>query len=116
MEDEPAIAAVLQDLLEAEGYEVATAGDGHAALRRLAEVRPALVLSDVMMPRLDGWALCRALQADARYAAIPVVLMSAGAAPAGAAGCVYAAFVRKPFEVDTLLTTIRRVAGGAAGA
>ena len=40
VEDEPAIAAVLRDLLEMEGYEVATAGDGHAALTRLAEVRP----------------------------------------------------------------------------
>ena len=40
VEDEPAIAGVLRDLLEAEGYQVATAGDGHAALTRLAEVRP----------------------------------------------------------------------------
>jgi CheY-like chemotaxis protein len=116
VEDEPAIAEVLRDLLEMEGYAVATAGDGHAALRRLGEVRPALVLSDLMMPRLDGWGLCRALQADARYQAIPVVLMSAGAAPDGADGCAYAAFLSKPFEVDTLLTTIRRVAGGPANA
>ncbi len=82
VDDEPAIAEMLQDILEYEGYQVVTAGNGHEGLACVAAVRPQLVLSDVMMPGLDGRAFCRALQADPRYRGIPVVLMSAaGAGP-----------------------------------
>ena len=114
VEDEPAIAGMLRDILEVEGYQVVLAGDGHAALAQVAAVRPALVVSDLLMPGMDGRALCRALQADSRYRTIPVVLMSAGAAPDEAECGDYAAFLSKPFNVATLLTTIRRTVGGAA--
>ena len=113
VDDEPAIAAMVQDLLEDEGYEVVTAGNGQDGLACLAERRPQLVLSDVMMPGMDGRAFCRALQADAAYRAIPVVLMSAVAAPGSRDGCNYAAFVRKPFDIATLVSTISTVLNGA---
>ncbi len=109
VDDEPAITEVLQAILEDEGYQVVTAGNGQAGLARMAEVRPALVVSDVMMPGLDGRALCRAIQANPCYRAIPVVLISAVAAPPEREGCRYAAFVHKPFDVDTLIGTISRV-------
>jgi CheY-like chemotaxis protein len=109
VDDEPAIAEMVQDLLEYEGYQVVTAGNGHAGLTCVAQVRPQLVLSDVMMPGLDGVAFCRALHADPSTRAIPVVLMSAAAAPAAEDGCRYAAFVRKPFDLVTLVDVIRAV-------
>ena len=68
-----------------------------------------------MMPGLDGRAFCRALQADPTYRSFPVVLMSAAAAPDVRDGCTYAAFVRKPFDLDTLVGTITRVLNGAPG-
>ena len=113
VDDEPAIAGMLQDLLEDEGYHVVTAGNGQEGLACLPEARPQLVLSDVMMPGLDGRAFCRALQADPTYRSIPVVLMSAAAAPDARDGCTYAAFVHKPFDLDTLVGTITRVLNGA---
>ena len=109
VDDEPAIAEMLQDILEYEGYQVVTAGNGHEGLACVAKVRPQLVLSDVMMPGLDGRALCRALLADPASRTIPIVLMSAAAAPAAEDGCRYAAFVRKPFELVTLVDVIRAV-------
>ncbi len=113
VDDEPAIAAMVQDLLEEEGYAVVTAGNGQDGLACLGEVRPQVVLSDVMMPGLDGRAFCRAIQADPTYRRIPVVLMSAAAAPDARDGCNYAAFVRKPFDIDTLVSTISTVLNGA---
>ena len=92
-----------------------TAGNGREGLACVAEVHPQLVLSDVMMPVLDGRAFCRALQADPGSRSIPVVLMSA-AAPADARdGCAYAAFVHKPFDLDILLDTLAGVLARATG-
>ena len=114
VDDEPAIAEMLQDILEYEGYQVVTAGNGHEGLACVAKVRPQLVLSDVMMPGLDGSAFCRALQADPSCRSIPVVLMSAAAAPEAQDGCTYAAFVRKPFDLATFVGLISAVLTGAA--
>ena len=105
VEDEEPIAELLRAVLEDEGYRVVTAADGRAALARLAEVRPALVLSEVMMPHLDGRALAEALHADPALRAIPLMLLSALGA-ASVAGVPHAAFVAKPFELDQLLATI----------
>ncbi len=60
-------------------YEVHTATDGEAALSAIRELRPDLVLSDVMMPRLDGFALVRAIRSDPALADLPIVLLSARA-------------------------------------
>ena len=55
VEDDPDVRSALNDLLEAEGYEVETASNGKEALERLAEHRPGLVLLDLMMPVMSGW-------------------------------------------------------------
>ena len=109
-EDEESIAGLLRALLEDEGYRVVVAGDGREALDRLAAQRPHLVLSDVMMPRLDGRGLACAMAADPEYRAIPLVLMSA-AGRAQAAGVPHAAFLPKPFDLDALLATVGRLVG-----
>ncbi len=107
VDDEDSIAALLRDLLEDEGYQVVTAGDGRAALDRLAAQPVALVLSDVMLPHLDGRALARAMHADPAQRAIPLVLVSAAGA-AGVRDAPHAAFLRKPFDLDALLATVAR--------
>jgi CheY-like chemotaxis protein len=107
-EDEEAIAGLLRALLEDEGFRVIVATDGRAALDILAAQRPDLVLSDVMMPRLDGRALARAMFADPSYRAIPLVLLSA-AGREQAQGVPHAAFLPKPFDLDALLATIARL-------
>ena len=70
---------ILQMRLEAQGYAVATAGDGIEALDKIRELLPDLVLLDVMMPRLDGIETVKRLKADASLPFIPVVLVTAKA-------------------------------------
>ena len=69
----------LARLLRSAGYRVTTVTDGQAALDAVRSDAPDLVISDVMMPRLDGLGLVAALRADARTAAVPVLLLSARA-------------------------------------
>lgn len=113
VDDEVAITEVLRDLLEDEGYHVITARNGHEALASVAEVRPDVVVSDVMMPAMDGWQLCRALQSDPSFQPIPIVLMSAAAQPHSREGCSCTAFVPKPFNLDAVLGTIGSIVGAA---
>ena len=109
IDDELSIVEMLSAFLEEEGLQVMTAYNGQEGLERLANAQPAVVVSDVMMPLLDGWELCRRMQADPRYQSIPVVLMSAMRTTPSMAGCRYAALVSKPFELDELLQTITRL-------
>ena len=106
VDDQPPIVELLRDLLEDEGLVVLTAPDGLAALAVATATPPDLILTDLMMPRLDGRALRARLQEQPRTAQIPVLLMSA----AGQArpGDGFAAFIVKPFSVDVLLAAIHR--------
>ena len=110
VEDEPSIAALLRLALESVGHTVTLAGDGREALGRLAAAPPDLVLSDVMMPFLDGWGLAAAMRADPALRDIPLIMMSAvHTLPDGAAH--HAAFLPKPFDLGELLATVARVLG-----
>lgn len=109
IDDEISIVEMLCAFLEEEGWQVTTASNGQEGLERMASVRPMMVVSDVMMPVLDGWELCRRMQADPRYQSIPLVLMSAVRTTPDLTGCNYAALLRKPFELDEMLRTITRL-------
>jgi len=77
VDDSPVMRTLMAARLEGHGFVVTTATDGQEGLERAREAPPDAVVSDVMMPRLDGFQLCRALRTDEALAAIPVVLMSA---------------------------------------
>jgi two-component system response regulator BaeR len=79
VEDEPELAALVADYARAAGYTADVFGDGAAALDALRRAPPALVVLDLMLPGLDGLALCRALRADANplLADLPVVMVTA---------------------------------------
>jgi DNA-binding response OmpR family regulator len=68
---------ILRAFLESRGYRVAEASDGKAALAKLEEVHPALVLLDVMMPGMDGWQVCRTIKNHPDYASTRVVMVTA---------------------------------------
>jgi CheY-like chemotaxis protein len=107
VDDEFGTVEVLVAALEDEGYRVLTAANGRRALERIGENKPDLIVSDFMMPLMDGAALVRALHSDPEYRDIPVIMMSA--APEAAlrrhmGG--YEAFLRKPFRVPALLELI----------
>jgi signal transduction histidine kinase len=76
VDDEPANLLLLGELLGAEGYRVLTAGGGHEALRIAREERPDAILLDVMMPELDGYAVCRELKSDPDLSSIPVIVIT----------------------------------------
>lgn len=77
VDDQQVNRALLRDLLEVRGHEVAEAGNGTEALARVQEAPPDVVLLDVNMPGMDGFEVCRRLKADPHTAAIPVLLVTA---------------------------------------
>lgn len=97
-------------LLEGEGWEVTAVADGRVALDLALREVPDLLLTDVMMPRLDGFELVRALRADPRTATLPIVVLSARAGEgASAEGLDLGAddYVVKPFASSDLLARLR---------
>jgi CheY-like chemotaxis protein len=111
VEDELAIAELVEIALSYHGFAVEVAHDGNDALHRLAHHKPDLVLSDVMMPLVGGVELARRIHASPELAAVPVILMSAAHEPPRVAGDSYRGFLRKPFDVETLVDAIERVIG-----
>jgi len=108
VDDEPAIREVNATLLEDEGYLVRHAKDGLEALDTIDDDETDLIVSDVVMPRLDGASLVRKLRRCGYV--MPVVLMSAVYADVDLPGV---RFVPKPFEIDRLLGTVASALGSA---
>src|ERR1700694_75559 len=75
--DNPTNVKVLQTRLAAEGYEVLTAADGEEGLAAARQHTPDLILLDVMMPKLDGFEVCRRLRADAAFPFTPIIMVTA---------------------------------------
>lgn len=108
IEDELPMRTALTDCLEAEGYRVLTAGDGAAGLDRALRERPDLVLLDVMMPKLDGFALCAELRRIENP--VPVLMLTAkGQVQDRVSGLDAGAddYLIKPFSTDELLARVR---------
>lgn len=108
-----------QSVLAGAGYDVTTAVDGAEAWRLLERAEFELVLSDVEMPQLDGFALCERVRADPRTAAIPVILVTSLDEPAhrarGLEAGADAYIVKSSFDQDTLLDTVRMLIGREQG-
>jgi len=105
-DDDADILRVIEINLRLEGFEVVTARDGLDALTKAVTVSPDLVLLDVQMPSLDGYTICARIRADARLAAIPVIMVTAGYASADVEAARQAGandFLVKPFLPTTLL-------------
>jgi DNA-binding response OmpR family regulator len=108
VEDEPAMRIALQDALEAEGYRVLVATDGPTGLERALKEKPALVLLDVMLPRLNGFELCARLRCVSNP--VPVLMLTAkGRVKDRVAGLDAGAddYLVKPFDAEELLARIR---------
>jgi CheY-like chemotaxis protein len=108
-DDDPDIRNLVADILAGEGYAVRTVADGREALEAVASDRPDLVVSDVVMPRLDGWSLAARLRQWTHP--VPVVLMS-GHCPAFAP--VRVRCLAKPFDAATLVAVVAEVVGAPA--
>jgi CheY-like chemotaxis protein len=106
VEDDPGVAQMLDDLLSDAGYCVLLADDGQAGFAQAVREQPSVVLSDFMLPGMDGGQLIGKLRMDPRTRAIPVVLMSSSHyAPRRLPGVP---FLQKPFNVDDVLALLAR--------
>ena len=77
VDDEPDLVRILQFGLKAAGYEVESAYDGQEGLKKAREMKPDIILLDLMLPKLDGYKVCRLLKFDERYKHIPIMILSA---------------------------------------
>ncbi len=111
VDDSITVRRVTQRLLQREGYRVALAADGLQALERLAEELPGVVLSDIEMPRMDGFDLVRNMKADPRLAGLPIITITSRIAEkhrehALSLGVDH--YLGKPYSEEELLSLIRR--------
>ena len=107
VDDDTSILDTVSSILSGEGYDVVSAATGEEALAAVARKPPLLILLDMRMPMMDGWAVARALREQG--VSVPIVVMTAAesakrwADEVGAAG-----YLAKPFGLDELLATVER--------
>lgn len=111
VEDEPTLRDLVTMILEDEGLAVETAKDGCEALAKGRRQLPDVVILDLMMAPMSGWEFIEAWQADAATRHIPIVVVSAAYPATTAAVLRVHAFLRKPFDVDQLLTILKSLDG-----
>ncbi len=113
-EDHEPLLIGIQQILETAGYTVLTASDGLEALQILEHTRPDLILADIMMPTVDGYALLERLRSRPEWADIPLVFLTSKADTTdirkgrelGANG-----YITKPFDPSELLATVHSLLG-----
>ena len=114
VDDSPTIRKLLMMTLEREGFNVVQAQDGVEALVKMSECNPFMILSDINMPRLDGYKLCKFVKKHAKTKHIPVIMLSGkdgvfDKLRGRMSGCD--GYLTKPFESKDLLAKIRSFIG-----
>jgi len=119
IEDDENIAQLLKLYLEKEGFQVQSAGDGAAGLSAYKSFQPDLILLDIMLPIMNGWAVCRSIRAESK---VPIIMLTAKEETEDKVqGLELGAddYVTKPFEIKELIARIhavlRRYGGETAG-
>ncbi len=115
VDDERHIVRLIQVNLERAGYQVVTAFDGPAALKKADSEKPDLIVLDVMMPKMDGFEVLKRLQANPETREIPIIMLTAKAQDAdvfrGWSSGV-SAYLTKPFNPLELITFVKRILSG----
>ena len=109
IDDDPVILELLRVNFEIEGFAVVSAGDGKEGLERAKKDKPDLILTDIMMPRMDGLELVTQLRREPKTAAIPVILLSAKAQNAEVQAGLEAGaddYITKPFDPLELIDRV----------
>jgi DNA-binding response OmpR family regulator len=114
VDDEPNIVISLEYLMKREGFDTAVAADGEAALAALEKAPPDLVVLDVMLPRMNGFEVCRRIRADPRWGALRILMLTAKGRDTEVEkglGLGADAYVTKPFSTKDLVAQIRMLLG-----
>ncbi|MBI2354343.1 MAG: response regulator [Deltaproteobacteria bacterium] len=112
VEDSPTQAEQLRYILEKHRYRVSIAGSGNAALALIGEVKPALIISDIIMPEMDGYELCRRIKAIDDCRDIPVILLTSLSDPQDVIrglACGADNFFTKPYDEEYLLSRVMHI-------
>lgn len=111
VDDEAEIVMLLERALKAKGYEVITAPEGREALNQVKLHHPDLIVSDLMMPDLDGWRLSHKLRENELHKKIPILLLSAIVSKDGPADDLEVGdyYIAKPFDMEKLLGKIKEL-------
>ena len=118
IEDDPSLSEILRIALKGGGYDVCLAADGEAGLAAVASARTDLVLLDIMLPKLDGYEVCRRIRANAAIRDVPIIMLTAkGEERDVIKGLDLGAndYITKPFSRPILLARIRAVLRSATG-
>ena len=111
-EDSPTILEILKSVLVEEGYEVIAASDGQQALNLAKTEKPDLMVLDLMLPKIDGYKVCRMLKFDEKYKDIPIIMLTARTnetdeklgKEVGAD-----AYIKKPFQPEVVIDEIKKL-------
>ena len=111
-EDSPTILEILKSVLVEEGYEVIAATDGQQALELARAGKPDLIILDLLLPKVDGYKVCRMLKFDEKYKNIPIIMLTSRTNESdeklgrevGAD-----AYIRKPFQPEMIIDQIRKL-------
>lgn len=112
-EDDPDVLRMLEHVMKALG-DVVTAFDGQDALEKAKAGRPDVVVTDVMMPRMDGFTLAKQLKATPGLDTVPVVMLTARTGPRDVIAGINAGarfYVTKPFKTEELVSKVRKALG-----
>ncbi|GAC1034719.1 hypothetical protein thsps21_55480 [Pseudomonas sp. No.21] len=116
VDDEYLIADILAFALEDEGYMVVKAGNGRRGLEVLDRERPALVITDFMMPIMDGLEFAQAIRARAQSSDLPIILMSGAQGSVGRdRSDLFAAVFDKPFDINAVIAMVAQLIGPSDG-
>jgi len=108
VDDDPLVQQLLRGQLEQEGFEVVMAPDGITALRLIRDHRPATVILDVHLPRLDGWGVLTEAKSDPALAEIPIIILSVEEQRAKGFSLGACEYLVKPVEPEQLVSVVRR--------
>ena len=114
VDDEVDLVETVRFPLEIEGYHVLVAYNGEDALSQARKENPDLILLDLMLPKLDGYKVCRLLKFDERYKHIPILMLTAKTQEKDKViGMETGAneYITKPFDIDSLLKTVKEYLG-----
>lgn len=109
VERDPTVRRLERFFLEDAGFRVEFAEDGLDGLNRARELRPTIVITEILLPRVDGLSVCRALKAEPSTSGMSVLVLSVLAAEERAVEAGADAFLRKPIDDGLLIDTVRRL-------
>jgi DNA-binding response OmpR family regulator len=112
VDDSPFILEIIETILKDSGFEVITADDGEKALNKAKSELPDLMVLDLMLPKMNGYEVCKLLKSDEKYSNIPIIMLTARVneddeekgRQAGAN-----VYMGKPFELDDLVAKVREL-------